>query len=104
MVDQEPTPPADVPAAVIDAVDELSPAQLEDLARYASSLAQRRAEMKDPDNDQRPADEAADLPNDVPPNATVTVKEINDNRYYYWQWREGNRIKSKYKGPVDPDQ
>lgn len=41
-----------------------------------------------------------DPPDDVPANATLTVKEINDNRYYYWQWRDGDSIRSKYKGPV----
>ncbi|WP_158303770.1 hypothetical protein [Natronomonas pharaonis] len=34
----------------------------------------------------------------------VKIKEINDNRYYYWQWRDGDRIKSKYKGPVSSDE
>jgi len=36
--------------------------------------------------------------------ATITIKKSNDNRYYYWQWREGNKIKSKYKGPVNSDE
>jgi len=44
------------------------------------------------------------LPDDVPAKATITIKEINDNRYYYWQWREGDKIKSKYKSPVNPDE
>ena len=44
-----------------------------------------------------------DLPDDVPAKATITIKEINDNRYYYWQWREGEKVTSKYKGPVNPD-
>jgi len=44
----------------------------------------------------------ADVPDDVPAKATITVKEINDNRYYYWQWRDGDKVRSKYKGPVDP--
>jgi hypothetical protein len=41
-----------------------------------------------------------DPPDGVPANATLTVKEINNNRYYYWQWRDGDSIRSKYKGPV----
>jgi len=45
-----------------------------------------------------------ELPDDVPSRATITIKEINDNRYYYWQWREGDKIRSQYKGPVDPDE
>lgn len=40
---------------------------------------------------------------DVPQKATLTIKEINDNRYYYWQWRDGDKIRSKYKGPVSDD-
>ncbi len=44
-----------------------------------------------------------DRPDGVPSKATVTVKEINDNRYYYWQWRDGDQIKSKYKGPVNAE-
>lgn len=48
-------------------------------------------------------DRPEDLPDDVPEKATLTVKEINDNRYYYWQWREGEAIKSKYVAPVNSD-
>jgi Ni/Co efflux regulator RcnB len=47
-------------------------------------------------------DSEADRPEDVPRKATITIKEINDNRYYYWQWRDGDTVKSKYRGPVDP--
>jgi hypothetical protein len=44
------------------------------------------------------------LPDDVPSKATITIKKINDNRYYYWQWREGEKIRSQYEGPVNPDE
>jgi hypothetical protein len=44
-----------------------------------------------------------DRPEDVPANATVTIKDINDNHYYYLQWRDGDHVKSKYKSPVNPD-
>ncbi len=43
------------------------------------------------------------LPDDVP-KATITIKGINNNRYYYWRWREGDKIKSKYKEPTNPDE
>ncbi|MFB6164594.1 MAG: hypothetical protein ABEJ31_05495 [Haloarculaceae archaeon] len=43
---------------------------------------------------------AADV--DAPPRATLTVKEINDNRYFYYQWREGDAVKSAYVAPVSP--
>lgn len=48
-------------------------------------------------------DTADELPDDVPAKATTTIKEINGNRYYYWQWRDGEKIRSKYKGPVNSD-
>ncbi|ELY26512.1 hypothetical protein C500_15155 [Natrialba magadii ATCC 43099] len=55
---------------------------------------------REDDVDDRPED----LPDDVPAKATITIKEINDNRYYYWQWRDGEKIRSQYKGPVSPDE
>lgn len=51
-------------------------------------------------NEERPDD----LSDDVPSKATITIKEINDNRYYYWRWRDGDKIHSQYKGPVNPDE
>ena len=51
----------------------------------------------------RKDDTPDDVPDGVPGKATITIKEINGNRYYYWQWRDGEKIRSKYKGPVDSD-
>lgn len=45
--------------------------------------------------------EDGDRPDGVPGKASITVKEINENRYYYWQWRDGDAVKSTYHGPVD---
>jgi hypothetical protein len=47
--------------------------------------------------------EDRERPDGVPGKASITVKEINENRYYYWQWRDGDAVKSKYHGPVDSD-
>jgi hypothetical protein len=52
-----------------------------------------------PDTDTR--DRPDDPPDGVPAKATLTEKEINDNRYYYWQWRDGDTIRSKYVRPVN---
>jgi hypothetical protein len=102
-----PTPPADLPADVVDTLDDYSPELLRDVAHYAEDLAEHRerqarlAEAEEEDEiDERPDD----LPDDVPTKATITIKEINDNRYYYWQWREEDKVTSKYKGPVSPDE
>ena len=44
------------------------------------------------------------FPMTSPSKATITIKEINDNRYYYWQWRDGDKTRSQYEGPVNPDE
>ena len=102
---EPPTPPAQFPTDIVDTLNEFSPNQLQQVARYAEQLAEHKA-REDRLDEEAAEDEieerSEDRPEDVPSKATVTVKEINDNRYYYWQWREGESIKSKYKGPVDP--
>jgi hypothetical protein len=106
MSHKPPTPPADLSTEMVDRLNDYSPEQLRYVARYAEGLAAHKArgagvdEQADNDKDDEQPD---DLPDDVPSKATITIKEINDNRYYYWQWREGNSVKSKYKGPVNPD-
>jgi hypothetical protein len=103
---EPPTPPAGLPAELVDTLNEASPEQLRGVVRYAEGLAEHKEretrlerESDEPDIEERPND----LPDDVPTKATITIKEINDNRYYYWQWREGDTVTSKYKGPVNPD-
>jgi hypothetical protein len=104
---EPPTPPAELPTDIVNTLNDYPPDQLQLVARYAEELAEHKArearleEESDEDEiDERPDD----LPKDVPSKATITIKEINDNRYYYWQWREGEKIKSKYKGPVNPEE
>ena len=46
---------------------------------------------------------ADDLPDDVPAKATITTKEINDNHYYYWQWRNEEKVRSQYRRPIESD-
>jgi len=74
---------------------------LRSIATYANELADARADGNTADGSATGEDESDDLPDSVPAKATITEKEINGNRYYYWQWRDGDSIKSKYKGPVD---
>jgi len=104
---EPPTPPAELPSDIVDTLNGCSPDQLQHVARYAEELAEHKArearlekESEKEEIDGRPND----LPDDVPSKATITIKEINDNRYYYWQWREGDTVTSKYKGPVNPDE
>ena len=85
-----------------------------DKSTGTDTRTQSRAQLAtDSDNDEPGPSEqstatsngstADELPDDVPAKATTTIKEINGNRYYYWQWRDGEKIRSKYKGPVNPD-
>ena len=102
-----PTPPAELQADIVNTLNNYSSDQLQHVARYAEELAEHKAResrLEQESEDDRRDDRPDDLPDDVPSKATITIKEINDNRYYYWQWREGDRVTSKYKGPVNPDE
>ncbi|NGM71260.1 hypothetical protein G6M89_20015 [Natronolimnobius sp. AArcel1] len=104
---ESPEPPAELPNDLVDTIAEYSADQLRHLARYGEALAEykeREERLAKNSDDDRIEERAAELPDDVPSKATTTIKEINDNRYYYWQWRDGDQIKSKYKGPVNPDE
>ncbi|GAB7010806.1 hypothetical protein [Halorubrum trueperi] len=104
---EPPTPPAGLPAELVDTLNKASPEQLQDVARYADELAEyreREARLAEENDEAEIKERPDDLPDDVPSKATITIKEINDNRYYYWQWREGDTVTSKYKGPVNPDE
>jgi hypothetical protein len=98
-----PTPPEELPDDFVETLTQYSNEQLRDVARYAEALAEyreRKARLEENDESEE-FDLNDDLPEEVPSKATITIKTINGNRYYYWQWREGEKIKSKYKGPVD---
>ena len=104
---EPPTPPAELPTDIVDTLDDYSPELLRHVARYAEDLAEyreREARLAEADGEDEIEERLDDLPDDVPSKATITIKEINDNRYYYWQWREGDTVTSKYKGPVNPDE
>jgi len=85
----------------------LGPRAAREVATYAEALAEhkeREARLEESASQDEVEERPDDLPDDVPAKATITIKEINDNRYYYWQWREGNSVMSKYKGPVNSDE
>lgn len=100
-----PTPPDALSHRLVEELDDLPPDSLRDVAAYADALAafrettDRTTDGEDDEPDTGPRPESR--PTDVPSKATITVKEINGNRYNYWQWRDGEQIKSKYKGPAE---
>jgi len=104
---EPPTPPANLPTEIVNTLNEATPEHLRDVATYAEALAEHkeREDRLEESADQEEVEERPDdLPDDVPAKATITIKEINDNRYYYWQWREGEKVCSQYKGSVSPDE
>jgi hypothetical protein len=103
---EPPTPPAELPTDLVNTLNGYSPDQLQHVAHYAEALAEhkkREARLEEESEDPEVKERPDNLPDEVPTKATITIKEINDNRYYYWQWRDGDKIRSKYKGPVNPE-
>ncbi|WP_049986312.1 hypothetical protein [Halobellus rufus] len=91
---------------MVNTLNESSPERLRDVATYAEALAEhkeREARLQEETDDADVEERPDDLPDGVPAKATITIEEINDNRYSYWQWREGDKIRSQYKGSVNPD-
>ena len=104
---EPPTPPSSLPTDIVNVLNESTPDRLRDVATYAEALAEhkeREVRLEEEADQDEVEERPDDLPDDVPAKATITIKEINDNRYYYWQWREGDKVTSKYKGPVNSDE
>jgi len=104
---EPPVPPKTLPTEVVNALTESTPKRLRDVATYAEELAEHKEHeprLEEKENRDEIEDQPDDTPDDVPAKATTTIKEINDNRYYYWQWRDGDKVLSQYKGPVKSDE
>lgn len=54
----------------------------------------------EPEQDPNDLFETPSADSAVPEHATVTVKQINDNSYFYWNWRDGDDVRSEYICPV----
>lgn len=106
MAPTRPTPPADTAQYILDGLDRQDPEALRQIADHAEDLAdwkeaQAAEEMDEEDIVREDSQGDDDRPGDVPAKASVVIKEINNNRYYYYQWRAGDQVKSKYKAPVE---
>ena len=100
----------EIPNAIDNWLDELTAAELDDVVRLLKRRAEdkRRQEWRDDEDtteatQSQPLDVQGDpLPGGVPAKATLTKKTINDNEYWYWQWRaDDGTVTSKYKSPVN---
>ena len=93
---EPPTPPANLPTEIVNTLNESDPEQLRDVATYAEALAEhkeREARLEESARQVEAKERPDDLPDDVPAKATVMIKEINDNGYY-WQWRDSTMCQS----------
>lgn len=79
----------------------LDPATLDDVARRTEHLAMEKRRQQR--NEEQAETDVGDRPKGVPWKASLTVKTISDNRYAYWQWRDGDSVKSKYHSPTDEE-
>lgn len=113
-VDNPGTDEAKISSELRSRVDGLSDAELRSLIRYAddqldvdeedgSTFAEGSESAVDDESTESVDEEVDEQPDGVPSKATRVVKEINDNRYYYWQWRDGDSVKSKYDRPADSE-
>lgn len=91
--DERPTPPPELTAISDELRDELTAhdgATLRAVSDYLEELAAWK--------DHHDSEDAADpetYPDGVPERATVSVTEIAGTEYYYYQWREGDEIRSE---------
>ncbi|GGM73815.1 hypothetical protein J2752_002666 [Halarchaeum rubridurum] len=105
MSDSPPKPPQKLSRDLVESIECCSAEELRAVERYADALTQyrERETRLTEENQDEVEDRPKELPDDVPTRATLTTKEINGNRYYYWQWRDGEKVRSRYKGPVSGD-
>jgi hypothetical protein len=96
---------SDPPKYILEGLEKQSPETLREIAQIASEMADQKERRVEADLEkQAVSDQPENLErNKAPSGATLTTKEINGNQYYYWQWRDGEKIKSEYIRPVDPD-
>ncbi|WP_266082998.1 hypothetical protein [Haladaptatus caseinilyticus] len=126
----KPTPSDLLPKYIIEGLQKQDSETLRAAANYAQDLRVYRAARAEDDRtgavdihqiEQTTADDLAakahakGIPEDVadwttilekgvPAKASIVTKTINDYQYYYFQWREGDTIKSEYLAPVSPKQ
>ena len=111
---ERPSPPSDLDREAREALSILEAedpdrlravgSYLEELAAWKASTADERVPGGTPGSrpsedgggdDDSDGDIDVDYPDDVPERASVTVTEVAGTTYYYFQWRDGDRIESK---------
>lgn len=105
----QPDPPESLPKYLAEGLQKQSPTTLREIEKYARQLAEYAEREAEKQLEERVIDQEEEkgvvdtIPDTIPSKACITIKTINENRYYYWQWREGEKIKSQYIKPVTED-
>jgi hypothetical protein len=81
--------------AVLEALADEDTETIRTVAAYADDLAAWAESRRDRESESAAADGEIPYPNGVPSRASATVTEIDGEEYYYYQWRDGDRIRSK---------
>ena len=98
--DERPTPPPELDSVSDETRDELTAqdgATLRAVSSYLDELAawKDQHDGEDASSDEAEVAEPETYPDGVPERATVSVTEIAGTEYYYYQWREGDEIRSE---------
>lgn len=103
--------PDEIPTYLAEGLEKQSPETLRLISQVAAELAGEKERAAERELEEQAVDEE-ELPEgenpeewkreQAPRGASLTVKTINANDYYYWQWRDGQHIKSEYVRPVNP--
>jgi len=120
----EPTPSGTIPKYLVEGAQKQNADCLRRLAEYALQLAVYQENQARIEFQQRIAEDEVDTEDsppkewdeeeweetvaakqeefDVPLKACIVTKEIDGNKYFYYNWREGGTVKSQYIAPVNP--
>lgn len=95
-----------IPKYISDGLPKQSPETLRAIARQAERLADEKEQEAEEKLNKNAVEEEPDDDlerDDAPAGATLTVKTIHEDDYYYWQWRASDgKVKSEYIKPVNP--
>lgn len=90
--DERPLPPADLDPDVVESLAVFEDEEPSTLRAVAAYLEERAVW-----EESRASEGMEEPPEGVPERATVSVTEIGGTEYRYYQWREGDEIKSTTK-------
>lgn len=97
--DERPTVPTELDRTGREAVRELAtrePATLRAVSSYLEEVAAWKARDGEAEKgDESTVADPETYPDGVPERATVSVTEIAGVEYYYYQWRDGDEIRSE---------